>query len=206
MTFQSRNQAGILLANQIKVDKIALVLSIPRGGVVVGKTVADSLNLPHDIIITRKLGAPGNPELAIGAVAEGNITELNQDLIQQLQISQEFVTQEIKNGKKEIIKRKKEFRSAKNLKNLKGKTVIIIDDGIATGETVIAAIKAVKLENPDKIILAVPVAPQDTLDKIRPLVDKIICLEVPENFQAVGQFYENWEEVTDEKVKELIKK
>lgn len=205
--FGSRQEAGLSLAQKLKKyrGKSVIILAIPRGGVVVGKTIASKLSLPLDIIVTRKIGAPGHEELAIGAVGPGGIKVVDWELAGRTGASRKFLETQGKNQDKEVKRRIKLYRGKMALPRLSGKIVILTDDGIATGATVEAAIAWIKSQKPKKLVLAVPLAPLDTLDKIESLVDELIVLETPVEFFAVGQFYRNFPQVSDEEVINLLK-
>ncbi|MCL6473378.1 MAG: phosphoribosyltransferase, partial [Firmicutes bacterium] len=181
----------------------AVVLAIPRGGVVVADEVAKALGLQLDIVIPRKIGAPGNPELAIGAVAMGE-SIINEPLVRELGIPREYIESEISRQLEEISRRRKLYLGDRAPIPLQGRIAIVIDDGLATGYTALAAIHAIKRQNPKKIVLAVPVAPSDTCARLAQEVDELICLEVHELFFAVGQFYEVFDQVTDSEVIEIL--
>lgn len=206
MLFQDRREAGQKLAKQLEMyrGKRAIVLALPRGGVVVGYEVAKALNLPLDVIITRKIGAPGNPEYAIGAVAETGDVQLNQEEIRLFGISPQYVNDEIRRQKQEIERRVQLYRGGRRLPSVRNKIVIVVDDGIATGFTMRASIRALKVEEPKKIVLAVPVAPPDVLDEMRKEVDEAVCLATPEPFFAVGAWYRHFEQTTDEEVRDYL--
>ena len=195
--FKNRQAAGQVLAERLQNTKADLVLGIPRGGVVVAAEIAHELNLPLDIIVTRKIGASTQPELALGAVDPDGETVLDQALLDQLKIDEEM---------KEIKRRENLYRHTRPglAKLVNGKTVILVDDGMATGVTTLAAVKYLKRHGA-KVILAVPVAPQEVVDKIRSEVDEAIFLEIPEYFQAVGQFYQSFDPVSDEEVVQYLK-
>lgn len=201
--FKNRKEAGELLSAKLqKYRHKALVFSIPRGGVVVGNILATTLEIHHYILVSKKIPAPNHPELAIGAVApEGNIV-LDKDLISNLGISEEYLGKETERISKEVNERLKKFVSEKP--QIEGKTIILTDDGIATGDTIKAAIAYLRSKNPARIIVAVPVAPDDVTQKIRG-VDELVVLETNKDFQAVGQFYKNFPQVTDEEVVSLLK-
>jgi predicted phosphoribosyltransferase len=204
--FKDRTDAGRRLARRLEAeyrDSDAVVLAIPRGGVVVGDQVAKALHLELDIVIPRKIGAPGNPELAIGAVAKG-VAMLNEPIIRELAIPRSFIDQEIRRQVEEIDRRRRLYLGDKAPIDLEGKTVIIVDDGLATGYTALASVNAVKQEKPRKIVLAVPVAPTDACERLLKEVDEIICLETHELFYAVGQFYEVFEQTTDSEVIDIL--
>lgn len=206
--FDHRTDAGKQLAAELKKIKRegVVVLALPRGGVGVAAEVARAYNVPIELLFVRKLGAPFNPELGVGAVVEGVPSQsfLNQDLIQVLKVSQDFLKEETSNQLEVIHRQQKKFRAGKERASVKGKSVILIDDGIATGATVQAALKALKSENPSRLTLAVPVAPIDIISELKNEVDEIVCLYSPQNFQAVGQFYREFPQLEDEEVKRLM--
>jgi putative phosphoribosyl transferase len=181
-----------------------VVLAIPRGGVVIGKIISRVLNCPLDVLITRKIGAPGNPELAVGAVGPLGIRIVNWELAKKVGADQNYLKAQIENLKKEIKEREEKFRKGKPELKIAGKNVILTDDGIATGATIEAAIAWLKSQKVKRIILAVPVAPSGVIEKLKPLVDELIVLEEPEFFAAVGQFYREFEQVKDEEVAKIL--
>lgn len=203
--FKSRQQAGEALAKKLQTfkNKKALILAIPRGGVVVGASLAKNLSLPLDVLITRKIGALGNPELAIGAVGPDKVRVVNWTLVSRLGLSNDFLSQATEKEAEEVEKRQAKFGQKKL--EVSGKTVILVDDGIATGATTEAAILWLKAKKTGKIILAVPVAPPEVVKKFQVLVDKLVVLETPRFFGAVGQFYQEFPQVSDEEVKKLLK-
>jgi len=207
--FKDQISAGEKLAEKLEEYKKrnAIVLAIPRGGVATGYGLAKKLNFPLDIIVTRKIGAPDNPELAIGAVGEtkGSLW-LNNDLISQLNVSQEYIDSEIKIQKQEIKRREKVYRQNRTALNLKDKVVILVDDGLATGATMIAAVREIRNFQPEKIIVAVPVAPDDTIEMLKKEADEVISLHTPRLFFSVGQWYQNFKQYTDKEMIELLKK
>lgn len=204
MIFKDRQEAGKLLSEKLVSytnKKDAIVLSIPRGGTVLGSEVVKALNLPLDIIVTRKIGHPLNPEFAAAAVdQEGNLT-LNPKVTD---VKEDYLAEESQKEVKEIERRLQEYRGSKPKLNLKDKVVVIIDDGIATGLTTLSAIRFVKHQSPKKTVLAIPVMPLDSVKKFQKEVDELIYLDAPEVFWAVGQFYENFPQTTDEEVKKLL--
>lgn len=208
MIFKDREEAGRLLAKEIKKRNYQspFVLAIPRGGVVVGNVIAKELNCPLDIVVVKKIGAPGNQELAIGAVGPEETVIWNEEICKQLEVSSNIKYKVLSIKYKERDEKDKSLRGDKKVPDLKDKTVILVDDGIATGATVEVAIKWIKTKNPQKIVIATPVAPPDSIEKLRPLVDDLICLTVESDFWAVGQFYEEFGQVDDEKVKNIISK
>jgi len=205
--FQNRVQAGQKLAQQLKkfAEEDIIILSIPRGGVIVGAEIAKVLSCPLDIIVTKKIGAPGNPELAIGAVGPGGVKVIDDSLVRQTRADEKYINEKTEQLNGQITEKEKRLRSGKRPLEIKNKTVILTDDGIATGATVEAAIESIKTKQPRKLILAIPVAPADSIKKFKPMVDEIICLLTPALFWAVGQFYQEFEQVEDEEVKRNIR-
>jgi putative phosphoribosyl transferase len=185
--------------------KNGLVLAIPRGGVVVGFEIADALGLPLDVIIPRKLGAPDNPELAIGAVTEDGTAILDDNLITYMSVNEKYIQKESERQKQEIIRRLKLYRQDAPYPNLKGLDVIVVDDGIATGSTMKAALVSVKNKGASTVTVAVPVGPPSTIQDLKQLADKVVCLYMPEYFQAIGQFYSDFNQTTDEEVIQLLR-
>ena len=204
--FVDRIDAGNRLASVLKdfSGKKGIVLAIPRGGVVVGSVIAKSLNLPLDVIIPRKIGAPDNPELAIGAVAEDGTAILDNHLIKYLGVDLEYVKEETEGQKKEIERRLKLYRQDISYPILKGLDVIVVDDGIATGSTMKAALASVKNRGAASITVAVPIGPPSTIEELNKIADRVVCLYTPEYFQAIGQFYKDFSQTTDEEVIKLL--
>ena len=206
MLFQNRADAGLKLAE--KLGKYAesentMIIALPRGGVVVGYEVARALNLPLDIVVPRKIGAPGNPEFAIGAITESGEMILNEEVFG---ISESYLKSEAEKERAEAERRLKLYRGTRPPLDLKNKTVILVDDGLATGLTMRAAIASVKKMKAKKIIVAVPVTPPDAVELIKKEADEIIYLKAPLLFGAVGAFYKEFGQTTDEEVIELLKK
>ncbi len=197
MVFKDREDAAEKLAKKLQVfrDENPIILAIPRGGVITGDVIAKALGAKLDIVVSRKIGAPGNPELAIGAVMHDGSFFPNSELIRMLQIPQYYIDEEIQSQLKEIERRLVKFRGSKNY-DLKGRTVILVDDGIATGATIFVAIQWIKKQNPKRLIVAIPVGPQDTLEKLKQIVE-VIVLESPYSFGAVGEFYDVFDQVED---------
>lgn len=204
--FQDRVESGRRLAERLRgyAGEDIVLIAIPRGGVVVAAEVSKALKAPLDIIIPRKIGAPQNEELAIGAVAGPNEVIINWPLVSSLNISDEYIKTATERELREIERRRKLYLGDSPELKITGKTAVIIDDGLATGSTARAAIKAAKAKNPRKVILAVPVAPQETVDQLTREVDELICLLVPPYFYAVGQFYQQFEQVTDIQVVDIL--
>lgn len=214
MIFQNRTEAGkkiaIELLNDLAIErdvkeKNLTVLAIPRGGVVVGKELAQKLNCPLDVIITKKIGAPGNSELAIGAVGPGGEEVIDEELAERAGADEQYLKRQVVSVKRLVEEREKLLRKNREPLNLKDKMVIITDDGVATGVTMMAAIEVIRQHEPKKIIVAVPVIARDSLRKLGGLADAVIYLEAPELFFAVGQFYREFEQVSEEEVIELLK-
>jgi predicted phosphoribosyltransferase/pimeloyl-ACP methyl ester carboxylesterase len=205
--FHDREDAARQLAERLKQLNLRdpLVLGIPRGGIVTGATLARELGAELDVTLSRKLRAPYQPELAIGAVGEDGFVYLNHYTAQVPGIAAGYVERERQYQLAEIARRQQLFRSARPAAKVEGRTVIVTDDGIATGSTMIAALRVVKNQQPLELIAAVPVAPPDRLDLIRQHCDRLICLYAPQSFYAVGQFYEAFEQVEDEEVVRLLK-
>jgi len=207
LLFENREDAGWQLAKkltQFKDDPDAVVLALPRGGVPVAFEIAEELHLPLDVFIVRKLGVPHYPELAMGAIASGGDKYLDENLIWQLELSSESVRKVIESETRELQRREALYRGEKPPRNLSGATVILVDDGLATGASMIAAIRAVRARNPRKVIVAVPVAAASSKRKILPLVDGFFEVGAPENFRAVGQWYAEFGQTTDEEVHALL--
>jgi predicted phosphoribosyltransferase len=211
--FKDRTSAGEILANVLadyfKKEKRApiTVLTIPRGGVTVGDAIASKFNqCEFDIVVPRKLGAPNNPELAIGAVMQDRTAYLNGRVIQTLQVSAEYVESEIDRQVQEIQRRISLYRPASKPYNIAGRSVVVVDDGIATGATVMVVIKWIKKYDPASVLVAVPVAPEDTVAELTRVGAKVEVITTPSSFGSVGQFYDNFNQVTDEEVKEVARK
>lgn len=205
--FRDRVEAGRKLAALLADEDLSdgLVLGIPRGGVVVAAIVATELALPLDIIVPRKIGAPKNPELAVGAVTQDGTVIYNTRVLQGLRLKPEDLEGQVEREIKEIERRMTLYRGSKVSPELGGRTVILVDDGIATGYTVLAALRSLRRAGPRRIILAVPVAPPETLERLEPEVDQIVCLEAPEDFYAVGQFYLHFGQNSDQEVIDLLR-
>ncbi len=204
--FADRHEAGKFLATHLqpylkKTNTIALAL--PRGGVPVAYEIATSLSIPLDVFVVRKLGVPGHEELAMGAIATGGTEIFNEKIVQDLNVSKQAIEQVLQSEQKELNRREMMYRGDTKFPRLEDKTVILIDDGIATGATVRAAIKALRAQNPAEIVLAVPVAARSTYEEIAKEVDVFICPLKPLHFYAVGLWYEDFSQTTDEEVSDL---
>ena len=195
-----------LSTKEQKASSSIVILSIPRGGVVIGDVVADKLDAKLDVVVSRKIGAPIDPEVAIGAVMPDGTYFLNDDIMQTLNVPQNYVDEQVNLQTREIERRLMGFRGSKEYDNeLKGKIIVLVDDGIATGATMLSAAQWLKTkQNCQELIIAVPVAPRDTVDRLKQLIgnnDKVLVLYSPEPFIAVGQFYEDFGQVSDDEVK-----
>jgi predicted phosphoribosyltransferase len=205
--FKDRHEAGRLLADALKDfagDKV-VVLGIPRGGVIVAAEVARSLNAELDVVFSRKLGAPINPELAIGAIGEGGKLFLNENLASRVGATEAYIKDEKARQTGEIKERSRKFRQVQAKVNLKGKTVIVTDDGIATGATMQAALSVIRQEKPKKLIVAAPVASQESAEALSDYADGVIVLRAPEALFAIGHFYAHFDQVSDEEVVRVLK-
>ena len=205
--FRNRQETGRELAGHLPelAGPQPLVLAIPRGGVIVGGVVADELGCDLDVVIVRKLGAPGNPELAVGSIMEGSDEPyLNEQIVRTLAVSRSYLDKETEMQKAEAARRGRLYRNGRQRKELHGRTVILVDDGIATGATMISSIEGVKAQRPDRIVVALPVGPPDAVEQISGMVDDLLCLSAPAFFAAVGQFYENFSQTTDEQVVDVL--
>lgn len=199
-----RKEAGQLLAKQLAPytnKKDVLVLGIPRGGIVVAYEVAKALHVPLDIIVIKKLCFPGQEELALGAVGIGSYY-LNEELSGG--ISEDYIKDQVKQKQQEVRKRYELFRGKKPMYSVKNKVVIVVDDGIATGATMLMAVEILKKQMPKKIVVAIPVAPPDTVKKLKRIADEVVCLDAPLIFMAIGQFYQDFRQVEDDEAKKYL--
>lgn len=208
LRFTDRAHAGRLLADLLRSAPLRrpLVLAIPRGGVAVGAPLAEALGAELDVILSRKLRAPDQPELAIGAVSETGELFLDDPLAASTPAHRAYLATEFAHQLAEIRRRASLFRAVRPPADPAGRSVIITDDGIATGSTMIAAIDTVRARRPHELIVAVPVAPADRLDSIRPRCDRIVCPLVPDRFFAIGQFYVDFDQVPDDRAVELLQR
>jgi len=205
MIYRDRRDAGEQLALRLseyaKRDDV-LVLALPRGGVPVAYEVARVLNAPLDIFLVRKLGVPGHEELAMGAISSGGVRVINADVVDYLRIPARVVDTELR----ELERRERLYRGARTEPDVSGKTVILIDDGLATGSTMRAAVEALAQQNPARVVVAVPVSAPETCDEYRMGVDEIICAQTPEPFMGVGMWYQDFSQTTDTEVRDLLAK
>lgn len=207
MIFANRTQAGRELASHLRNyanRNDVVVLGTPRGGLPVAFEVAKALNLPLDVFVLRKLGVPGHEELAFGAIASGGVRILDLDTIRVLRLTRFDIERVTRAEKLELERREIAYRGGRPPLNVNGVTVILVDDGIATGSSMRAAIRALRQMKPSALVIATPVAPRSTCSGLRPEVDDLICLQMPEPFYGVGQFYGDFSQVSDEEVTELL--
>jgi predicted phosphoribosyltransferase len=205
--FRDRIEAGRLLAEKLRVYASypnVIVLALPRGGVPVGYEVAHALGAPLDIFLVRKLGVPGYQELAMGAVASGGVRVLNDDVVNGLRIPGYVIDAVAAWEQQEMARRERVYRDDRLEPNVKGRTVILVDDGLATGSTMQAAIQALRHHEPARIVMAVPAAPPDTCQEMRAQADDVVCAITPEPFYSVGLWYKDFSQTTDEEVRELL--
>lgn len=204
--FRDREDAARQLAEQLKKIELRdpVVLGVPRGGVVTAAVLARELDAECDVVLVRKLRAPAQPELAIGALAEDGEVFLSNQGRELIDPADEYFEQERRERLEELAERRELFRAVRPAAQLKGRSVIVTDDGIATGSTMFAAVQAIKGREPHELILAVPVAPPGRLDQFETDCDRVICLDTPEGFMAIGQFYENFEQVSDAQARDLL--
>lgn len=207
MLFRDRADAGRVLAQRLKAyanRADVLILALPRGGVPVAFEVAEALDAPLDIFIVRKLGVPGHEELAMGALATGGVRVVNDDVVSQLGLSDAVIDAVAAQEKKELERRERAYRGARAAPDVRGRTVILVDDGLATGATMRAAAAALRKQQPARLVVAVPVAASQTCDDLRTEVDEIVCGATPEPFLGVGRWYRDFSQTTDEEVRLLL--
>jgi erythromycin esterase-like protein/predicted phosphoribosyltransferase len=206
--FQDRAQAGRMLAEKLRnrVSGDVLVLGLPRGGVPVAFEVAQALHAPLDVFLVRKLGVPGREELAFGAIASGGTRVLNQQLIESLDIPHEWIEAIDAKEMRELERQERAYRGDRPPPDLTGRTVVLVDDGLATGSTMLAAVQAVRQEEPERVVVAVPVAPPAVIDLLREHADDVVFVHAPESFRAVGSWYRDFSQVTDDQVRELLRR
>jgi predicted phosphoribosyltransferase len=205
--FRDRRDAGRKLAEKlsalVKAPNV-LVLALPRGGVPVADEVARALKAPLDIFLVRKLGVPGNEELAMGAVATGGVRVLNDEIVHGLGISDQVIDAVEAQGQQELLRRERLYRGGRPLPEVNGRTVILVDDGLATGATMRAGVRALKQRQPERIIVAVPTASPDTCEMLKSEADDVVCAITPEPFVAVGYWYDDFTQTSDDEVRDLM--
>src|SRR5712691_5226049 len=205
--FRDRREAGRLLAAQLSAYANlpdVLVLALPRGGVPVAAEVARALGAPLDVFVVRKLGVPGHEEYALGAIATGGVRVLNEDVVRALQIPDHVIDAVAAREQEELARRERVYRGDRPPLDVRGRTVILVDDGLATGATMHAAIRALRQQQPARIVVAVPTAAPQTCDALRSEVDDVICAITPEPFHSVGLWYDDFSQTTDDEVRELL--
>ena len=207
LRFEDRREAGQYLAERLLEyadgDEV-LVLALPRGGVPVAYEVAKRLNAPLDIFTVRKLGVPGHEEYAMGAIATGGARVLNRSAVEQLRISDSVIEEVVQEEQEELERRERTYRAGRPAPEIEGRTVLLVDDGMATGSSMAAAVKALRQHRPAKIVVAVPAASRQTCAQFEDLVEDVICAITPEPFMAVGVWYERFPQTTDEEVRTLL--
>lgn len=207
--FRDRREAGAMLSGEL--SKYAgrdqtVVLALPRGGVPVGFEIAKELRLPLDVFVVRKLGVPGHEELAMGAVATGGVRVVNREVVSMLKISEEDLENTARRELEEIQRREKAYRNNRPPLSVEGKTILLVDDGVATGSTMLAAIEALRQQNAEQIVVAVPTMAASSLATFEEKSDEVVAVMAPENFMAVGQWYDDFSQTSDEEVQELLEK
>jgi predicted phosphoribosyltransferase len=206
--FRNRYEAGRYLADELvpryggRPDVV--VLALPRGGVPVGYEVAAALGAPLDVFVVRKLGMPGHEEFAIGAIAEDGVPRLNREVVDAAGLSEAQIQAVVARERAELERRKQLYRGTHPRVEIAGRTVIVVDDGLATGASMHAAVVALRHEHPARIVVAVPVAPADSCDEMRRVADEVVCTATPEPFHAVGLWYEDFTQTSDEEVRALL--
>lgn len=207
-TFPNRNEAGRALATELTrySHQDIVVLALPRGGVPVGFEIAHSLHAPLDVFLVRKLGAPHNEELAMGAIASGGVRVLNQNVVNQLGITEDQIEEVAEAELRELERREQAFRHGHPPVLVSDRICVLVDDGLATGSTMRAAVLALRQQTPQRIAIAVPVAAADTCAEFEPLVDEVVCLYTPEPFIAVGRWYDDFAQLTDEEVRVYLQR
>lgn len=204
--FEDRVEAGQMLAQQLGEfeGEPVVVLALPRGGVPVGAEVARALGAPMDVIGVRKLGAPSQPELAVGAIAEGGVRAVDERTSRLLRLDASAIDAIEADEREELRRRLRAYRGDRELPDLRGRTTIVVDDGMATGSTARVACRAVRRQRPDRLILAIPVASQQAVESLREEADDVVCIEAPPDFTAVGSWYRNFDQTTDDDVVQLL--
>lgn len=208
MILTDRREAGERLAARLEIyrGREPLFLAVPRGGVVVAEEIHRAIGGELDVIITRKIGAPHQRELAIGATSGDGVVMLNDELISRIGVFPDYVKKAAAREQAEIIRRLEKYRGQRPLPQIEGRLVVVVDDGVATGYTLLAALSSLRRHNPAELALAVPVGPPETFDRLNKEVDALVYLEAPVDFAAVGQFYRHFDQVSDEEVVEILER
>jgi len=209
MVFRNRSDAGRALGERLLAyagRPNLRILGLPRGGIPVAFEVAQRLEAPLDVFVVRKLGVPGQEELAMGAIASGGVRIVNQDVVSALGLSQRTLDRVAEAEQAELLRREQSYRGARPPLDVAGATVILVDDGLATGSTMRAAVAAVRQKRPDRIVVAVPVAAPSTRDEMAREVDEVVCVDTPDPFLAVGRFYDDFAQTTDAEVHDLLER
>lgn len=207
--FKDRFEAGRMLARELMhyADRDdVVVLALPRGGVPVAFEVAKVLKAPLDVFLVRKLGLPGREELAMGAIASGGVRVLNEEVVGWYKVNEKVIDSVAQREQRELERREREYRGNRAMPLLRNRTAILVDDGLATGTTMRAAVSALRKYNPARLVIAVPTAPQETCREFREQVDSIVCATTPQPFWAIGAWYEDFSQTTDEEVRDLLDK
>ena len=208
MTFRDRADAGRQLAEKLHhlKERNPVVLALPRGGVPVGFEIAQALEAPLDLVLVRKIGVPWQPELALGAVADGDDPDvfIDRNLATELAVPEDYITEKTARQIKELERRRLVYRAGRAPLDIAGRAAIVVDDGIATGATMRVALQATRRRNPSWLVLATPVAPPDTIERLRPEVDEVVCVETPAGLGAIGFYYRDFHQVSDAEVTEIL--
>ena len=208
LIYADRREAGVVLAAELKRYRgrsDVVVLALPRGGVPVGYEVARAVDAPLDVFVVRKLGAPGHRELAMGAIASGGVRVLNRDVISWYGISPAAIEETAREELAELERRERAYRDGRGALDIKGKIVMLVDDGLATGSTMKAAVQAIRQRGPASIVVAVPVGAPQTCSELQELADEVVCARAPDDFAAVGQWYADFSQTEDAEVRELLR-
>ncbi|MEF8780400.1 MAG: phosphoribosyltransferase family protein [Haloferacaceae archaeon] len=198
--FENRTDAGNRLGETLRERGVEadLVLAIPRGGLPLGRAVADALEAPLDVVVAKKIGAPGNPEYAVGAVASDGTVWRNEEAFHARSVDEEYFREKREQKAREARRKVDRYRGDRPELDVAGKRVVLVDDGVATGSTIRACLESLRGSDPERIVLAVPVGPPDTIEVLRGLADEVVCLKTPRRFRGVGGFYERFDQVSDE--------
>jgi len=206
MLLENRREAGVQLAARLEIyrGRDPLILAVPRGGVAVAEPIYKTLGGELDVVITRKISAPHQRELAIGATSGDGLVMLNDDLVSRLGVFPDYIEKTAEKEQAEIVRRLKKYRGNRPLPGIEGRLVLVVDDGVATGYTLLTALKSLRQHNPAELALAVPVGPPETFARLKKEVDALVYLEAPVDFAAVGQFYRDFNQVGDDEVVEIL--